>query len=994
LAARLTGRFARAETTPLAYRLGHPHHLSGRTDYVQTARYCPAAAPVPESVWSDGPSSVEDREDLFEERCICWVGCTGCDCPCHGPGCELERPQDDPDRCPDHACPFDDCRQLHLGDYAAATNSPHMLADVLKLHRPHRPQDVSAIVVDAPDGWVQCCGCPGHWTNYVAVAYKDARVSLHLDGAPFDRTVRDCVLDVRGVAPSDAVGDAVVALCRTGEVYEVRRYTVLGVGIAHPELDLDRLNALDRDFGLPVTAQTNLARAAVLKLRTDVNLPMGRVRLEFAEATARLQLWTRGPDGTDLLLLDTEGSPSLELPVAQWRRLVSQSTVRRETEVRLLAFGEGRARLHFGYAGTTAVGDGGPACFHDSASQAITVVPPPLLPDYDRDGSIDAADAAILRSGRPYRFWTNEDVWDGDNAFDNWIVSEVVPRGNGLDGKADGRCDMVNFFPLAVDVAAFLRAWEGTVVSIRAAFGATQPLARFREVSVPRDEVANLHVADAPLVGGGVLHEAVLTPLLGAGSRLSGEFLAASAVSGAVLAVEAVEECEDPFELVVSKDGAELFTYRPPMRFTPVEAMYRWLNVRAAGGDYGYGAKYSSRLYDPANNPDDEHAGPAHFVFVHGYNVSVREAKYWGEGVFKRLWWSGLDARFTAVTWHGNDGQYWVPTKGLVTPNYHVNVEHAFATAGTLAAELNGLAGDKYILAHSLGNVLVSSSIHDHGLRYAKYFLLNAAVPLEAFSPVAVTPESRHDMTPADWRKYSDPVRASHWNELFPEGDWRRSLTWRGRFAGIANAVNYYSAEEEVLANGDGTDKELGREYAWYTQEVTKGRKTQIPMFGDAGRDEAGWSFNAGHDVVTNYYLGMTLVTDRRPLTDAEALPLTNGVLRMNPFFGHFEDRSVYQPTNGVDTVTNATMRARLLADAIPAQSYAVGRNAIPSWEEDGSSNWNIPLVAFKDDCQLEVLPNHERAWVHSFFLRVPFSATHGFFQDLINRMPRDRGVQ
>ncbi len=131
LAARLTGRFARAETTPLAYRLGHPHHLSGRTDYVQTARYCPAAAPVPESVWSDGPSSVEDREDLFEERCICWVGCTGCDCPCHGPGCELERPQDDPDRCPDHDCPFDDCRQLHLGDYAAATNRPHMLADAI-----------------------------------------------------------------------------------------------------------------------------------------------------------------------------------------------------------------------------------------------------------------------------------------------------------------------------------------------------------------------------------------------------------------------------------------------------------------------------------------------------------------------------------------------------------------------------------------------------------------------------------------------------------------------------------------------------------------------------------------------------------------------------------------------------------------------------------------------------------------------------------------------
>ena len=42
-------------------------------------------------------------------------------------------------------------------------------------------------------------------------------------------------------------------------------------------------------------------------------------------------------------------------------------------------------------------------------------------------------------------------------------------------------------------------------------------------------------------------------------------------------------------------------------------------------------------------------------------------------------------------------------------------------------------------------------------------------------------------------------------------GDWRRSLTWRGRFAPVTNAVNYYSEDEEVLANGDGTEASVGR---------------------------------------------------------------------------------------------------------------------------------------------------------------------------------------
>ena len=66
-------------------------------------------------------------------------------------------------------------------------------------------------------------------------------------------------------------------------------------------------------------------------------------------------------------------------------------------------------------------------------------------------------------------------------------------------------------------------------------------------------------------------------------------------------------------------------------------------------------------------------------------------------------------------------------------------------------------------MAHSLGNMLVSAARRDHGLQYAKYFMLNAAVPIEAYDIAnGVTAESKAGMTNPDWVGYPDRVRASH----------------------------------------------------------------------------------------------------------------------------------------------------------------------------------------------------------------------------------------
>ena len=68
---------------------------------------------------------------------------------------------------------------------------------------------------------------------------------------------------------------------------------------------------------------------------------------------------------------------------------------------------------------------------------------------------------------------------------------------------------------------------------------------------------------------------------------------------------------------------------------------------------------------------------------------------------------------------------------------------------------------------------------------------------------------------------------------LFTNTDFRASLSWRGRFAGIANAVNCYSETEDVLQNPE----MHGYGGAWSIQELLKGTASwhalnAIPYYG------------------------------------------------------------------------------------------------------------------------------------------------------------------
>jgi hypothetical protein len=426
-------------------------------------------------------------------------------------------------------------------------------------------------------------------------------------------------------------------------------------------------------------------------------------------------------------------------------------------------------------------------------------------------------------------------------------------------------------------------------------------------------------------------------------------------------------------------DNALLFSSSIKLHVGEVSKMIGWENLRsAAGGSDGVPTRLATEDW-----PDEEHES-GNVVFVHGYNMAEdAETPLWAKNVFKKLWWAGLDRGFIAVQWRGNDGQYYQVGYGWVSPNYYGNVQNAFATASALKTAMDGVQGPKWFIAHSLGNMLVSAAIQDYGMPYERYFMLNAAVAMEAYDPVSgISQESHDNMTPETWTNYVDMVRATHWFELFPEGDGRRLLTWKGRFSNVTNIVNFYSTQEDVVCNGDGTPMPYGRPYSWYNQEYRKGSWAMM-----LHEYEGGWEFNPYHDTVTGSWVGNDYVEHRQRMSPQDAANLTGETLRQHPFFLDFANPEMHTSSNGLIVASNYLYRAEMLAYAIPSESYAVGANPLPTLSVE---DLNVNMANFTDG-QGDLPENGQRIqdkhrnWQHSTFVQRSYKRTHQLFDQLIN---------
>ena len=190
------------------------------------------------------------------------------------------------------------------------------------------------------------------------------------------------------------------------------------------------------------------------------------------------------------------------------------------------------------------------------------------------------------------------------------------------------------------------------------------------------------------------------------------------------------------------------------------------------------------------------------------------------------------------------------------------------------------------------------------------------------------------------------------------------------------SVVNCYSPTEDILQNpsvlkvfGMTVGETTGD--AWSKQELFKGCAlwygvNSVTFSGT--RIEGGWGVNANYMANPLAYV---------PLSGFNASYFTNCTredLITHPLFTSFNDDRMMS-TNALNVV-DYQLRAKMLGDAIPAESFAAGANAVGVFGDAG--NYNM------DSIRNDRWPSNRDGWFHSDLKNVAFWYTYKLFQKIV----------
>ncbi len=695
-------------------------------------------------------------------------------------------------------------------------------------------------------------------------------------------------------------------------------------------------------------------------LNPDPALKSGSLTLEAVSGGDKIQIWKTAERGEPVPLPMTWYPGHGTIPPVRYVEGTNASDNLKDVQLRLTY------RLDSG---------------EHSATSFLTVIKVDLVPDWNHDRVIDENDRGQATVLNPYRFWINDDKDDGDVASDN---SDLPGQSddNASDDRVNGRCDLLDFFPIWLDignVVEILPRAGNSVFVLRQANDAVN----FFQSDLSRQEAGHYLIGESQAYGWGPCvpaHQAVVAnvPRTGISITDSGPEIIRRIETDkekGVLVLEGRKVTAAPLVLEIHMGGAGgalIYEMKLPLRIDGVENMYRWINLRPVAGD---SRGQPSRPGDPPNNPDSQ-CNNKHIVFIHGFNESPDDGLANVTETFKRLYWSGSRAKFTGVTWYGDQN---------LSTFYHANVTNAFLTSPAFAQYLSMLQGDVNVMAFSLGNMVVSSAIKDHGANPTNYFMLHAAVAREAYDSAVFDPE----MVQVEWRGYSNGLWASKWYELFLPGDGRTALTWNSRFCSTGPRVyNFYSRGEEVLETLDGPPGvgDLGglvtgtRQYSWCIQEQWKGRHW-VDWIG--GSTYGGWGFNSSYDE-------LDLSGDpihRPPDRAAELLQPPYSILKEQPFFnpGGAEVAPLYGADYGPGSDFATNNLNMFLAEMIPALSLPVGANPVSAFVGPGGDrNFNMNTPAFQNGWPEDRLNGDwQNRWLHGDYKAVAYFYVFGLFDKI-----------
>ena len=817
------------------------------------------------------------------------------------------------------------------------------------------PPFYEQIHLDVPTEHRNCCPCPDHWTNYVGVAYKSYRLRLiDANGADFEKTEASCDVNLAGIYPSSAVGDATLAFSRNGEVYLEYAKTVLGVAIKGGSgVKLGNYNALNSSFGYPMTVCTNLWSAPEMRLVTNVKLPDGKVHLELANATGQFTVWYFDNTRSEYRkLLDTPTTQVKDLPMNYWKALMKRATSGESAElpIRITSSEPGTATLVFRY---WSVIDG--KFVQDQAVQRITSVRPPLRLDISRDGSIDDGDSAAWFDRRSFHYWINEDAIKGDRIGQ---ISDRSPNVN--DMTVNGTFDLVNFFPVALDLSKFTDAWQNRVTYMIYPEWENTNSFNFCFADVPWNEAGKIQTTNVSTLAGHTLSAATLESLPKAGYQLHYyDTLTRFSDNSGLMICEAKSRYAS-FRIDIKVGDTVLYTYSVPMSMMRVKEMYNWYNFRPLSNENAGRNTQFHTLWDEDYSKS--------LIFLHGANVTSDAAEEWGDIVFKRMWLSGGRARFYSVDWRSDIGS---------DANYHENASNAFVVASQIASTINNIPGEKIIMAHSLGNMVVSSMIQDHGLQVSKYLMCNSAVPAEAYDPSLSLRSSK--LVHPDWEEYPTNSWTASWHTLFKNDtdDDRKHLGWPNRFANVlGTAVNFYSSGEnggdevlELAADNDvgiltGITSSLAH-HSWHKQELFKGRGLGV---GAGATDWSGWNIEESWPFGVN------------KISVEQALQMSDADFKTNTVFYCY-------PTSMNSTNITLLVRGAHLALGIPALAPATGAADL-SDILDQENNFNLDLTS-SDTAHPNGWPSkssYPNRWLHSDMKDVSYFFNFKFYEKAVEK--------
>ena len=594
VSAEIYGHFKKNQTREISYRVNHPKQLNTAiAHFTQTLRFCPQFAQDEEP-----PEELPEEDDRYRD-CMCGVNAScfcGEDewCFCYSPDC----------RCNENRSPTITDNEDDEVEFESILETLTPSVNALYLYRDNERN----VPLEVPDGEPRrCCPCPEHWkSNYVSKALQTSRLSVNdSQGNDFNISYKPCSVTVSGVSPSRSFRDSTVSFVTNGIAYKRLDYTVLGVKISRGEgvIPFERYNELSPQLGFPFEVCTDLDKAERFYLNTDVLMTNGHVKISLEDVTGEFKIWLPSWYDTDghwhdcETLLNSESKSARYMPMRQWKNILRRYWETTSLEVRVTSSAAGSCKLKIEYLAAD-----GDSYIHDFAEQRITSVNPLLLADYNRDGKIDAIDVGYSRSGRNAYFWRNDDEWKNDDAFD----ASFFGQANASDSVVNGRNDLINFLPIAVDVKTLISQWNSNDLYFRLE-SYSSPL---RKAQLLFANISHSQIGDAALgndidINGISTHEASVFPL-GEGRNMPPIFVGLSHFGKSTLLVE-FPECYryGAFYLnIYSKfDNKRIYSSKINLHIGEIDKMIGWLNIRsAAGGSDGV----PTRLATP-DWPESEH---------------------------------------------------------------------------------------------------------------------------------------------------------------------------------------------------------------------------------------------------------------------------------------------------------------------------------------------------------------------------------------------------